>query len=190
FHFKFKFAVREKKFFDPKIRRIREAVTTKTNLKLNKYEIRKQSVAQRLMINATMHMPFAWFQDNNDSMWNETEFNTTFTNVTIILAGHKDNLIFGYFRLYALILLAILVILLFVMTTIACYYDCENRRSHLLGGKYDMIKKDTVPKVTIKYEGKEPDIIDKKKIRDVRIYHSVIFWLILCNIVQISYNSY
>lgn len=66
-------------------------------------------------------------------------------------------------------MLAILVILLFAITALACYYDCENRRGHLLAAKYGSIKRDTVPTVTIKSEGKQSGVIDKRKIReDVR----------------------
>ncbi|CAG9534065.1 unnamed protein product [Cercopithifilaria johnstoni] len=157
----------ERKIFDPKIRRIREVIATKKNLKLSNYKTTKRSstTIQRLLtntINATMYIP--WIHDyNNDSAWNDTNDNITFPNITIISTKSKDKLIFGYFRLYALILLAILIILLFVITVITCYYDCENRRSHLLGDKYDSIKKDAVPIVAVRYEGRQPDIIDKTR---------------------------
>uniref|UniRef100_A0A1I7VGM7 Uncharacterized protein n=1 Tax=Loa loa TaxID=7209 RepID=A0A1I7VGM7_LOALO len=112
-----------------------------------------------------MYVPFVWIDDYNDSIWNDTKFNTTHANVTIIPIKQEENLIFGYFRLYALILLAIFVILLLVITAIACYYDCENRRSSLPRDKYDSTKKGTVPTVTIKYAGEQSDIIDGKSIR-------------------------
>ncbi|EFO14599.2 hypothetical protein LOAG_13918 [Loa loa] len=181
----------EKKNFEPKIRRIRELTaipaTTKTNLKLGKDERSRTSITiqhlQTSTVNTTMYVPFVWIDDYNDSIWNDTKFNTTHANVTIIPIKQEENLIFGYFRLYALILLAIFVILLLVITAIACYYDCENRRSSLPRDKYDSTKKGTVPTVTIKYAGEQSDIIDGKSIRVVSIY-SFLTLKVMINIIQ------
>lgn len=91
--------------------------------------------------------------------------------------------------MYVLILLAIFFILLLVITAVACYYDCENRRSSLFSGKYDSIKMDTAPIVPVKYVGKRPAIIHRKKIReDVRIYNLLISCIPLYNIRQIIHR--
>uniref|UniRef100_A0A1I8EI16 Uncharacterized protein n=2 Tax=Wuchereria bancrofti TaxID=6293 RepID=A0A1I8EI16_WUCBA len=160
----------EKIFFEPKMRHIREvAAVTKTSAKLSEREIRRSNISQRLqrnMISATTYIPFTWISDYNDSTWNDTESNMTLTNITIVSAKYKNNLIFGYFELYVLILLAIFIILLLITTSIACYYDCENRRITLSGDKYSNIKKSTAPIVTVKHASKQPDNIHERMIPD------------------------
>ncbi|KAK6107945.1 hypothetical protein QQG55_30200 [Brugia pahangi] len=160
----------EKNFFEPKMRHIREVVeVTKTNAKLSEREIQRSNISQRLqrnMISATTYIPFTWISDYNDSIWNDTESNITLTNITIVSTKYKNNLIFGYFELYVLILLTIFIILLLITTSIACYYDCENRRITLQGDKYSNIKKGAAPIVTIKHVSKQPDNIHERMIRD------------------------
>ncbi|VDN93047.1 unnamed protein product [Brugia pahangi] len=159
FCFKLKFIEWEKNFFEPKMRHIREVVEiTKTNAKLSEREIQRSNISQRLqrnMISATTYIPFTWISDYNDSIWNDTESNITLTNITIVSTKYKNNLIFGYFELYVLILLTIFIILLLITTSIACYYDCENRRITLQGDKYSNIKKGAAPIVTIKHKAEE-----------------------------------
>ncbi|VDO32628.1 unnamed protein product [Onchocerca flexuosa] len=170
---KFKFTELEKKKFEPKIRHIRDVLATKTSLKLSEHKITIKNITPSLPINAmnTTYFPLAWMQDYNDSTW--TKSNKTISNVTILLPStklpikRKDDLIFGYFQLYALILLAIFGMLLLAITAIACYFDCENRRSYLPGTRYNNIKRDTIPTVTIKYADKKPDIMHEKKIQKV-----------------------
>ncbi|VDK89567.1 unnamed protein product [Onchocerca ochengi] len=146
-------------------------MATKASLKLSEDKITIKNITQSLQINTinTTYIPLAWMQDENDSTWKES--NKTISNVTILLPStklpteRKDDLIFGYFKLYALILLAIFVILLFAITAIACYFDCENRRSYLPGARYSNVKRDTTPTVNIKYADKKPDIMHEKKIQ-------------------------
>lgn len=112
FYFIFKFTEWEKKIFEPKLRHIREAMATKTSSKLSKIETKKQNITQHLQINAvnaTTYIPLVWIQDYNDSTWNDTESNVTFTNITIIPTKRKDNLIFGYFRFAIILICNILV---------------------------------------------------------------------------------
>lgn len=87
-------------------------------------------------------------------------------------------------------MLAILLTLLLAITAITCYYDCENRRSHLLGDKTAGIKMDTLPISAVKHEIKQ-SVSDKKKIEeDVRIYKLLTSQLTLQNIKQIIHRSY
>ncbi|EJW73465.1 hypothetical protein WUBG_15628 [Wuchereria bancrofti] len=166
------------------MRHIREvAAVTKTSAKLSEREIRRSNISQRLqrnMISATTYIPFTWISDYNDSTWNDTESNMTLTNITIVSAKYKNNLIFGYFELYVLILLAIFIILLLITTSIACYYDCENRRITLSGDKYSNIKKSTAPIVTVKHASKQPDNIHERMIPDVRICNLFLFLYKYC----------
>ncbi|OZC12281.1 hypothetical protein X798_00803, partial [Onchocerca flexuosa] len=170
----------EKKKFEPKIRHIRDVLATKTSLKLSEHKITIKNITPSLPINAmnTTYFPLAWMQDYNDSTW--TKSNKTISNVTILLPStklpikRKDDLIFGYFQLYALILLAIFGMLLLAITAIACYFDCENRRSYLPGTRYNNIKRDTIPTVTIKYADKKPDIMHEKKIQKVMAAESLV----------------
>ncbi|KAM3717685.1 DUF21 domain-containing protein [Dirofilaria immitis] len=153
-----------KKNFKPKMRHIREVIG-KSSLKL------KQSTARRLPTNVVnmLRIPSVWIQDYNDSIWNDTESNITILNDTALLPSmklsteRKDDLIFGFFRLYVLILLAVFIIFVLIITAIACYFDCENRRSYLPSTKYRSITKDAVPMIAVKYAEKQLDIKHEKK---------------------------
>ncbi|VDK84393.1 unnamed protein product [Litomosoides sigmodontis] len=162
-----------RKIFHRKIRRVRD---TEVNLKPDEDEAEKESIVRSLLTSiedASTYERFDWMQKYNVTTWNDTEVNRTLSNATTITpTKYKDKLIFGYFRLYVLILLAILVILLLAITALACYYDCENRRGHLLGGKYGSSRKDTAPVVAVKYEGKQSGIIDKRKATQESSAHS------------------
>ncbi|KAM3717684.1 DUF21 domain-containing protein [Dirofilaria immitis] len=65
--------------------------------------------------------------------------------------------------LYVLILLAVFIIFVLIITAIACYFDCENRRSYLPSTKYRSITKDAVPMIAVKYAEKQLDIKHEKK---------------------------
>lgn len=75
------------------------------------------------------------------------------------------------FSSHVLILLAVFVALLLIVTAIACYYDCENRRRTLPAVERSNTTGSTVPTVSIiKCADEQPYITHKKKIEDVRIY--------------------
>lgn len=89
--FSYHFPDWEKKFFDSKIRRIREAETI---FKLSENETRIENITEQAE-NATTNIPI---QDYNNSRLNDTEIDASLINTTIIPTKQKDKLIFGYFR--------------------------------------------------------------------------------------------
>ncbi|MCP9262548.1 hypothetical protein DINM_005921 [Dirofilaria immitis] len=162
------------------MRHIREVIG-KSSLKL------KQSTARRLPTNVVnmLRIPSVWIQDYNDSIWNDTESNITILNDTALLPSmklsteRKDDLIFGFLGNFWLRsntdalpssklcildgVISVIFTLITVSPTIACYFDCENRRSYLPSTKYRSITKDAVPMIAVKYAEKQLDIKHEKK---------------------------
>uniref|UniRef100_A0A915PX00 Uncharacterized protein n=1 Tax=Setaria digitata TaxID=48799 RepID=A0A915PX00_9BILA len=170
----------EVKNFAPKRWYLRAMLPSESSLKLKTHGTKIKGIIKGSKINKTNTkiVSLDWIQDyNSNYTWNATESNAKDANFTVLPPANlseksEDNLILGYFKWYVLIILAVFTVLLLVITIIACYYDCENRRSTSSGGKYDSRRSEILMEA-IRKEKQHKDVQTTKIQEDITEESSV-----------------